>query len=250
MKRRLFEDLVVSRAGGNAARRVYSLPVSIGIHAAVVGVAVVLPMLAPDEAPAVVTQVVDVIRLAPVHAVDPTPPPAPRPPAPRPALRRDPMQGVSVLPHGAASPTEEPDHYVATDPDDFEQPTCLSSDCLIGPPQQTGGDDPPGPAGTGSGGEGIVVRPGGSITVPVKVKHVAPVYPELARRAGVQGVVIIECTIDPSGRVVGAQVLRGHPLLNEPAVAAVQQWVYRPTYLNGVPVSVIMTVTATFILNH
>jgi protein TonB len=46
------------------------------------------------------------------------------------------------------------------------------------------------------------------------------------------------------------QVLRGNPLLNDAAVEAVRQWVYTPTLLNGVPVSVLMTVTLTFQLTQ
>ena len=42
------------------------------------------------------------------------------------------------------------------------------------------------------------------------------------------------------------KILRGIPLLNESALAAVRQWVYTPTLLNGVPVPVIMTVTVNF----
>jgi protein TonB len=80
----------------------------------------------------------------------------------------------------------------------------------------------------------------------MKVHNVDPVYPELARRAGVEGVVIIECTIDPKGRIAGARVLRGHPLLDRAALEAVEQWAYRPTLLNGAPVSVVMSVTVNF----
>jgi protein TonB len=65
----------------------------------------------------------------------------------------------------------------------------------------------------------------------------------------VQGVVILECTISPQGKVTDVKVLRGIPLLNESAVQAVQQWVYTPTLLNGVPVPVIMTVTVNFKLS-
>jgi protein TonB len=88
------------------------------------------------------------------------------------------------------------------------------------------------------------------VAPPVKVRNVEPVYPELARRAGVQGVVIIECTIDPKGRIANARVLRGHPLLDAAALDAVQKWVYTPSLLRGVPVSVIMTVTVTFTIAH
>ena len=82
-----------------------------------------------------------------------------------------------------------------------------------------------------------------------KAKDVAPVYPEEARQARVQGIVIIEATIAADGRVQSARVLRSLPLLDEAALAAVRQWVYTPTLLNGVPVPVIMTVTVMFRLN-
>jgi protein TonB len=90
------------------------------------------------------------------------------------------------------------------------------------------------------------VRIGGQIQAPRKIRHVAPAYPELARTAGVTGIVILECVIDPAGRVQSVQVLSGHQLLNEAALTAVRQWAYSPTLLNGVPVAVVMTVTVRF----
>jgi protein TonB len=65
----------------------------------------------------------------------------------------------------------------------------------------------------------------------------------------VQGIVILECTISPQGRVTDVKILRGIPLLDAAAVEAVKQWVYSPTLLNGVPVPVIMTVTVNFKLS-
>ncbi|HET8647139.1 MAG TPA: energy transducer TonB, partial [Vicinamibacteria bacterium] len=76
-----------------------------------------------------------------------------------------------------------------------------------------------------------------------------PVYPEMAKQARVQGTVVLEATIDPSGRVDNVRVLRGIPLLNEAALDAVRKWVYSPTLLNGTPVPVIMTVTVNFTLS-
>jgi len=90
------------------------------------------------------------------------------------------------------------------------------------------------------------VRPGGRIQRPVKIRNVPPEYPDLARQAGVEGVVILECTLSPQGRVTDVRVLRGIPLLDEAAIAAVRQWVYTPTLLNDVPMPVIMTVTVDF----
>ena len=92
------------------------------------------------------------------------------------------------------------------------------------------------------------VRVGGNIQPPKKVKDVDPVYPPIAQSARVQGVVILEATIGPDGRVQDVKVLRSIPLLDAAAIDAVKQWVYTPTLLNGVPVPVIMTVTVNFTL--
>ena len=93
------------------------------------------------------------------------------------------------------------------------------------------------------------VRVGGNIKEPKKIKHVNPEYPDIAKQARVQGIVILECVISPQGKVSNVTVLRGIPLLDQAAQDAVRQWVYSPTLLNGVPVPVIMTVTVNFKLN-
>ena len=92
------------------------------------------------------------------------------------------------------------------------------------------------------------VRVGGNIKPPNKIKNVPPVYPPIAQSARVQGVVIIEATIGPDGKVKDARVLRSIPLLDQAALDAVRQWEFTPTLLNGVPVPVIMTVTVNFTL--
>jgi TonB family protein len=93
------------------------------------------------------------------------------------------------------------------------------------------------------------VRVGGQIQEPRKLRDVPPVYPEIAKDARVQGLVILECTVGPDGAVVDVKVLRSIPLLDEAAIESVRQWRYAPTLLNGVPVPVIMTVTVNFKLS-
>ena len=105
------------------------------------------------------------------------------------------------------------------------------------------------PHGDSSGTQPAPVRVGGNIKAPIKTRHVAPAYPAIAQSARVQGVVIIEATIDQSGRVRDARVLRSIPLLDQAAIDAVRQWEFTPTFLNGVAVPVIMTVTVQFTLN-
>jgi TonB family protein len=88
---------------------------------------------------------------------------------------------------------------------------------------------------------------GGNITEPVKISGPTPVYPEAARRARIQGVVVLECTIGKDGGVQNVKVLRGLPLgLTETAVEAVQKWRFQPSTLNGKPVEVLYILTVRF----
>jgi TonB family protein len=112
---------------------------------------------------------------------------------------------------------------------------------------------PPPPPAPGAAVPGVTdplspVRVGGNIPEPRKRVNVNPVYPQIAKQARVQGIVILECTIDTRGRVTNLRVLRSIPLLDEAAVTAVRQWEYEPTRLDGRPVPVIMTVTVNFML--
>jgi protein TonB len=87
---------------------------------------------------------------------------------------------------------------------------------------------------------------GGQIQPPRKIKNVAPIYPTIAQSSRVQGKVVLEALIGLDGRVDHVRVLQPVALLTEPAIAAVRQWVFTPTKLNGEPVQVIMTVTVDF----
>jgi protein TonB len=97
-----------------------------------------------------------------------------------------------------------------------------------------------------AGVPGGAVRVGGNIRPPERTHRVDPVYPETARAAGVQGVVILEAVIGEDGAVASTRVLRSIPMLDAAALEAVKQWRYAPTLVNGVPTSVIMTVTVNF----
>ena len=88
---------------------------------------------------------------------------------------------------------------------------------------------------------------GGNITEPQKLSGPNPIYPEAARRARIQGVVVLECTIGKDGRVQSVKVLRGLPLgLTETAVDAVNKWKFQPSTLNGKPVEVLYILTVRF----
>ena len=56
------------------------------------------------------------------------------------------------------------------------------------------------------------------------VRQVAPVYPDQAKRAKVEGKVTLDVTVEQNGEVSMAKVLNGHQLLQQAAVDAVMQW--------------------------
>ncbi len=91
-----------------------------------------------------------------------------------------------------------------------------------------------------------VVKAGGEVSFPTKIGGVEPIYPEDAKAAGVQGTVYLDAVLARDGSVQELKVLRGDSMLNDAALAAVRQWRYTPTKLNGVPVEVQMTVIVQF----
>jgi len=87
----------------------------------------------------------------------------------------------------------------------------------------------------------------GQMKEPKKLVDTKPVYPETARRARLQGVVILEIIVDKQGSVRSWKVLRPLTLgLTEAAIEAVRQWKYEPPMYNGRPVEVLITVTMRF----
>ena len=92
---------------------------------------------------------------------------------------------------------------------------------------------------------------GGEIGEPVKVSGPEPDYAEQARRAGVEGAVVLDLTISGSGEVIDLRVLKGLPLgLTEAAVEAVRQWRFTPAKREGRAVEVLYTVTVNFALKR
>lgn len=91
---------------------------------------------------------------------------------------------------------------------------------------------------------------GGNVLSGRLLRSVTPVYPAIARQVRVQGMVRIAAVIGTDGRIRELRVVSGHPLLIQPALDAVRQWVYQPTLLNGVPVEVDSTIDVTFTLQR
>jgi len=78
------------------------------------------------------------------------------------------------------------------------------------------------------------------------IKRVLPQYPEMARRAGVSGEVVIAGIIQTDGMLRNLKVLSGSPLLREAALDAARQWRYSPYMLGGKPVEAETRITVSF----
>jgi len=76
----------------------------------------------------------------------------------------------------------------------------------------------------------------------------APPYPAIARAAGAQGTVTVQIVVDEEGRVISAQAVSGHPLLQSAAVEAAREARFSPTLLSGQPVKVSGVITYNFVL--
>jgi protein TonB len=78
------------------------------------------------------------------------------------------------------------------------------------------------------------------------VNRVEPVYPHIAQVSGIQGQVKLHAIIARDGSIQSLNAISGHPLLVRAALAAVEQWRYRPYVLNGETVEVETLITVNF----
>jgi len=231
----LFEDAAAARRGVSfARRRGVSVPASLAVHAIVVLVFLVTPFVTPVSLPQLPGSTAWVALVAAVPEIDT--------PRPRPPVRVEAVEAAAAGAPVEAPEGIEPETGVEVSAEMLAEVTRDTSDLAMG--VETG--LPEAPARPAPPPAVEPVRPGGQIETPERIVYVAPVYPPVARAARLEGVVIIEATISLSGDVVNARVLRSMPLLDEAALAAVRQWRYTPTLLNGVPVPVILTVTVQF----
>ena len=231
----------------NAIRCFKSLFLSLVVHAAIVSVILVLPlvffnMLHADE---LVT-----FLIQPAYKI-PDPPTVPAPPM------RTASTGTKVdFKRFDLVPRTIPEGIPA--PDESNAPPVLGSLVDgIGLPGQA--------SSSGSGLSEILdigrivdvtkpkppvphspVRVGGDVQESKLLLKVVPVYPALAIAAHAAGTVILEAEIDEEGNVATVKIVSGHPLLVKAAAQAVKQWKYSPTLLNGEPQAVLATVTVVF----
>jgi protein TonB len=235
MPRDLFGDVTrPSISIGN--RKWYTVPVSLMSHAIIVAMIVIVPILAAPLMP-------NVLGDSMPEFINITVPPPPAAPKPR-------IAETKPIVNQNAAPIDAPSEIKPEVPLDLDWQNARGPDIGSVPGGIDSGLPPPPVVIAKPAPPQEPVRIGGTIRQPQRIHNVDPVYPAIAQAARVQGIVILEATLSPDGRITNTRVLRSIPLLDQAAVDAVRQWQYTPTLLNGVPVPVIMTITVMFTLSR
>ena len=241
MPREFLRDVLRSGdAAGRTRRRLSVLPISIAAHVAAAMILVIIPLGAEPDMPPIFSPLrADTF----IRTASPPSPPPPEGVTPR----VQPTRGAPI----SAAPDIAPEPAVIPYPSGpvVEGAITGVGSGVSGPPTE-GLIVPPPPDPAPPATPPRIVRAGSGIREPKKLVHVAPEYPEIARRARIEGTVILEAVLDVSGRVASVRLLRSNPLLDEAAIKAVSAWRYSPTELNGVPVPVLLTITVQFQLNR
>lgn len=88
---------------------------------------------------------------------------------------------------------------------------------------------------------------GSRLVPPILIKQIDPEYPKEAQEKGIQGKVIFKAEIDANGMIKSAELLKSyHPIFVSPALKAIQQWIYRPMFINDKPCKCFATITCVF----
>jgi protein TonB len=238
-------DGLVASAPVSAARgRGLPLALSLIVHGVLVAAVIIVPILLFEDVLPAPEQAVRAFFASPPQVA-----PAPPPPPPAPGVR------AKAAPLAVKPPVPEPGRFLAPveTPDVMPVDEGLDMGVEGGVPGGVEGGVPGGVEGGVIGGlpqepppPPRVVRVGGNIRAPKLVHEVKAVYPELAVLARATAMVILEAQVGTDGRVRSARVLRGHPLFDEAALAAILQWRYQPLLLNGQPTEFVLTVTMSF----
>jgi protein TonB len=234
----MFGDVGV-RLRSMRSRRSSVVVVSVIAHSAAIGALIIIPLMAADLLPPLPHS----MTFVPDRSIVPVLPAAPLNRSGTPHAENREHQAVQAQVPLVAPDSIGPEKNGEGDRTPSPEPPVVGMD-WTGSPIGASRLPPAPPQRPAAAPAPVRVHVG--VQAPRKLIDVAPVYPPIAQQARVEGTVILEATIDPSGRVIAARVLKSIPLLNEAAIAAVKQWTYTPTLLNGIPVPVIMTVTVTF----
>jgi periplasmic protein TonB len=211
-----------------------TLPIAYMIEVVIIGVMVIVPLIYTDALPAA--------QLMTFLAAPPPPPPPPPPPAAAPPVvvhqvsMAELMRAPTVIPKTITKVNDKPQSTSVGVPGGVAGgvPGGSMSGVIGGMLSSMAPPPPPPPQAPVP----QRIRVGGEVELAKVIYRPEPEYPPLAKMAHVQGVVRLSAVIAKDGTIKDLKVINGHPLLVQAALAAVQQWRFQPTLLNGQPVEV------------
>ena len=190
------------------------------------------------------------------------PPPPPPPPPPKKVEKPKPPPPVADTPPPPAPP---PVLVPKAVPKEIlpESDVAVEKREWIAPAEGIGGSARRAPAGAATGipgGTGPVAAAAPKALAPVNLPEEAtppvessanrrPEYPESARAAGVEGLVILKIVVTETGKVANIQVMKGEPPFVDAAIAAVKTYTFQPAMLAGRPISVFRIIKVPFRLS-
>jgi protein TonB len=256
----MFDGIGVNEATGKP----WTVPVSMAAQTVMIGLAILVPLVTTEALPH--GHLISLLSLPepPRAAPARTPRVAVKPPsAARAIINLDVLQAPLRIPEKAAMLIDPPSLPQPASPGINGSPVMMMMICgganpIHTPCGATRGsgsllDDPPklAPAKPNEPTKAIPRIPvGGQVQAAKLISGPPPLYPVLAQQARISGVVLLDAVISRDGRIMDLRATSGHPLLIPAALAAVKQWVFRPTYLNGDPVEVATGIEVAFKLQQ
>jgi protein TonB len=238
----MFEDSTFESNGRIRTRSRGWMLATFALNGSILLALILIPLIYPEALP---RQAIAFLITAPAPPQPPTPPEPARPVQPTP-VRSEMSNGVIVAPRRI--------------PISIFAPTSQEPEVATGSPIGDMGSGTPGGTGDPFHTQPAprVVRPApaapvrisSGVAASIALRQVLPVYPPIAKAAGIQGTVVLSAMISKSGTIENLRVVSGSPMLQQAALDAVKQWVYRPYLLNGDPVEVETTVNVVFSLQH
>lgn len=237
----MFEDSTFESTGKIRTRSRAWMIVTLLLDAAILIVLILVPLIYPEALP----------RMTLAFLMTAPPPPPTPPPAPR-VIVRTAAASSDMVDGRIAAPRLIPNTIVVPS---AREPEAIAN--LATMDMGSGASNNPGDAFHGQSAVRVVrpapsapVRISSGVAASIALRKDLPVYPAIAKAAGVEGTVVLAATISKSGSVENLRVLSGAAMLQQAALDAVKNWRYRPYLLNGDPVEVETTVNVVFHLQH
>jgi protein TonB len=236
----MFEDSTFESTGRIRTRSRGWMVATFLLNGAVLFGLILIPLIYPEALP---RQALAFLLTAPA------PPPAPAP-APKPPPRA--FRGTSEMPNGVIlAPPRIPHGFAVSEVSEAPEGPPLGMAQGLGTPDAATGvfvsramrpvvrAETKGPVRISSG-----VMEGSLLA------KFVPVYPAIAKAAGVHGTVVLQATISKNGTIENLRVMSGPLMLQQAALDAVKTWRYRPYLLNNEPVEVETTVNVVFAMER